>query len=390
MVELISRDGLSENSHRGAEGIGRRRFLHGAVEATVAATLGGCATVLGEPKGQPETLPTAETLAVPLADIHVHSDTSHSPWSIKRVANEFNVPAYKGKTVEEVRADIQAPPGSNWDTWYSHMVRTRQAYVSPQAIGALVEDILTDAANNGVDLIELRISLLSTVQALMANLGVKDPKEYSRYTQLVFDEVIKAAERQKGRISTDLVVSISSQQKYRAYLEDLLKFCRDYKNHIAALDITYEKGDPPSSFAREIESVRGDIRFLTIHCMEVMPPERGWDALKLQPDRIGHGIRAIEDMKLVEELRRRGIPLEMCVLSNLVTGTVKNVGEHPMRRLYDAGVTLMVGSDGCNDSSTLEDNYSLIRTAFGFTPEQMQELRRNSWEHSFRRLKEKA
>ncbi|MBI5413009.1 hypothetical protein HZA42_01505 [Candidatus Peregrinibacteria bacterium] len=322
-----------------------------------------------------------------LADIHVHSDTSHRPWSILRVVNEFNVPAYKGKTVEEVRADIQAPPGSNWDTWYSHMTRTRQAYVSPRAIGALIEDVLTDAANNGVDLIELRISLLSTVQALMANLGVKDPKEYARYTQLVFDEIIKAAERQAGKIDTDMVVSISSQQKYRMYLEDLLKFCRDYKDHITALDITYEKGDPPSSFAREVESVRGDIRFLTIHCMEVMPPERGWDALTLQPDCIGHGIRAIEDPKLVEELRRRGIPLEMCVLGNLVTGTVKNAGEHPMKRLYDAGVKLTVGSDGCNDSSTLKDNYRFIQKSLGFTPAQMQELRKNSWENSFRRLK---
>ncbi len=325
----------------------------------------------------------------PLVDVHVHSDCVHTPESILRVANEFGVAAYKGRTVEEVRADIQAPPGADWDTWYSHMVRTRQVYVSPEAIGALVEDILKDAAQNSVDVIELRLSLLSTVQALLANLGIKDKKEFFRHAVMVFDEVIKAVERCVSRIAADLIISISQQAKYAEFLPDLMQFCRDYRDHIAALDLTYEKGEAPSTFAVPIEAVRSDIRFLTIHCMEVMPPERGWDGLKLNPDRIGHGLRAIEDPALVKEIARRGIPLEMCVRSNLVTGAVKRIEDHPMRRLYDAGVTLMVGSDGCNDSSTLADNYRLIESAFGFTPEQMQELRRNSWENSFRQLRTK-
>ncbi|MBI2638297.1 hypothetical protein HYW83_01765 [Candidatus Peregrinibacteria bacterium] len=325
----------------------------------------------------------------PLVDVHVHSDCVHTPESVLRVANEFDVAAYKGRTVDEVRADIQAPAGADWDTWYSHMVRTRQVYVSPQAIGKLTEDILKDAAENGVDVIELRLSLLSTVQALLANLGIKDPKQFFTYAVKVFDEIIEAVERCTSRIATDLVISISQQAKYATFLPDLMQFCRDYRDHIAALDLTYEKGEAPSTFRAPIEAVRGDIKFLTIHCMEVMPPERGWDGLKLQPDRIGHGLRAIEDPALVAEIAQRQIPLEMCVKSNLVTGAVPRIEDHPMRRLYDAGVTLMVGSDGCNDSSTLADNYRLIESAFDFTPAQMAKLRRNSWENSFRQLKNK-
>lgn len=325
--------------------------------------------------------------SIPLVDTHVHSDCVHTPESVLRVADEFDVAAYKGRSVDEVRADIQAPPGADWDTWYKHMVRTRQVYVSPQAIGALVEDILNDATQNGVDVIELRLSLLSTVQALLANLGIKDKKEFFSHAVRVFDEIIEAVERCTSRIATDLVISISQQAKYAEFLPDLMQFCRDYRDHIAALDLTYEKGEAPSTFAAPIEAVRSDIRFLTVHCMEVMPPERGWDALKLNPDRIGHGLRAIEDPALVAELVRKGIPIEMCVKSNLVTGAVKRIEDHPMRRLYDSGVTLMVGSDGCNDSSTLADNYRLIESAFGFTPQQMDELRRNSWEHSFRQMK---
>lgn len=328
-----------------------------------------------------ETTPLA-----PLVDTHVHSDTSHTPESILRVANLYDVVAFKGKTVEQVQAEIQAPEGANWDTWYAHMIKTRQAYVSPEAIGALIEDILEDASAHGVDVIELRISLLSTVQALIANLSIKDPQAYFRYAQLVFEKIIEATQKKRSKIATDLVISISSQEKYQQYLADLMQFCRDYKDHIAALDITYEKGLSPSHFAAPIEAVRSDIQFLTIHSMEVMGPERGWEALKLDPDRIGHGIRAIEDPKLMEELRRRNIPLEMCVRSNLITGTAKK-DDHPIKKLFNAGIPLTIGSDGCNDGSTLKDNYEMIRRDFGFSEDELRKLRQNSWDFSFRQLR---
>ncbi|HAU40387.1 MAG: adenosine deaminase, adenosine deaminase [Candidatus Peregrinibacteria bacterium GW2011_GWF2_43_17] len=353
----------------------RRQVVGGLTAVAATSLLPGCLHH-----------PFANLTEVPLVDPHVHSDTSHSPESILRVANMFGVPAYKGRSVEEVRADIQAPPGADWNTWYDHMKRTRQAYVSPEAIGVLIEDVLRDAGRNGVSLIELRISLISTVQALLDNLGIQDPQERWKYTILVFDQIIEAAQRANDVIQTDLVVSISSQSKYRSHVPDLIKFCRDYRTHIIGLDITNERDLPPSTIAREIESIRGDIRFLTVHCMEVMPPERGWDALaSVSPDRIGHGIRAIEDPKLVEELVSRRIPLEMCVRSNLVTGTVSSLAQHPIRRLHDAGVTLMVGSDGCNDGSTLKDDYKLIGS-MGFSAGELAKLRKNSHDLAFRNM----
>ena len=58
-----------------------------------------------------------------------------------------------------------------------------------------------------------------------------------------------------------------------------------------------------------------------------------------------------------------------------------------MPKLYNAGALLVVGSDGCNDGSTLADNYDLIETSFGFTPEQMEKLRENSFRYAFREFK---
>ena len=59
-------------------------------------------------------------------------------------------------------------------------------------------------------------------------------------------------------------------------------------------------------------------------------------------ERIGHGIRAIDDPALVAHLAAKKIPLEICITSNLRTGAVASLAEHPVRRLYDAGVPIIL------------------------------------------------
>src|SRR5579883_1061492 len=87
------------------------------------------------------------------------------------------------------------------------------------------------------------------------------------------------------------------------------------------------------------EARRAGLR-LTAHAGEGTSPQSVWAALELGAERIGHGISAVEDPVLVKHLRNRAIPLEICVTSNLVTGVVKRVEEHPVRRLYEAGVPI--------------------------------------------------
>ncbi|MCK9186437.1 hypothetical protein M0P48_03295 [Candidatus Gracilibacteria bacterium] len=365
-----------ENSeHTSGHTIDRRTFIAGSV-ALAGSTLinkDGLAT----------------EKEVPLADIHVHSDCSHSANSIQARAQEFDIPAFKGKTVEEVSRIIYPPEGSDWNTWYKHLQQVRLAYVSPKAIGALIEDVIRDAAKNNVNFLELRVSLISTVDAMLKNQGItsQNNPQYWEAAKKVFDQILEALERTKKTtgIKTDLVMSVSCQKKYEVYVDELMRLCKDHKKHIVGIDLTNELDNPASHYRKQVEGIRGDIQGLTIHCMETQGPERGWDALTLNPDRIGHGIRAIEDPKLVEELISRGIPLEMCVRSNLVTGVVGNIADHPMPRLHKAGVKLTIGSDGCNDGSTLLDNYEMIQKAFGFTAQDMAGFRKNSFEALFRK-----
>ncbi len=123
---------------------------------------------------------------------------------------------------------------------------------------------------------------------------------------------------------------------------------------------------------------------LSIHAGETVGPESVRAAVRLGAERIGHGIRAADDPALLDELCERGIPLEICISSNLATGAVACLEEHPVRRIYDAGVPVILGTDDpAMFHTTLAREFELARTAFGFTEAELEELARNAWRYRF-------
>ena len=121
---------------------------------------------------------------------------------------------------------------------------------------------------------------------------------------------------------------------------------------------------------------------LTCHAGETSGPESIWDALEIGSERIGHGIRAVEDLRLMEYLRERKIPLEVCITSNVRTGAAPSLEQHPIRKLFDAGVPIILNTDdpalfGC----TLRSEYELAARKFGLPAS---ELAANAFRYAFR------
>jgi adenosine deaminase/aminodeoxyfutalosine deaminase len=141
----------------------------------------------------------------------------------------------------------------------------------------------------------------------------------------------------------------------------------------------------PAELFRDIfASAKWSGLHLTAHAGEGTSAESIWTALEIGAERIGHGISAIEDPVLMRHLRDRNIPLEVCITSNLVTGVVKRLEDHPIRRLHDAGVPISINTDdpamfGC----TLTGEYRLAAESFGFSESELESIAGNAFRYAF-------
>lgn len=104
----------------------------------------------------------------------------------------------------------------------------------------------------------------------------------------------------------------------------------------------------------------------------------------LGADRIDHGVRAIEDMELVEALAERQIPLGICPTSNVTLGLYETYAEHPIERLRRAGVLVSINTDDPAMLGTkLEREYAYCAAAFAWSDAEIRGIARTSIEASF-------
>jgi aminodeoxyfutalosine deaminase len=146
-----------------------------------------------------------------------------------------------------------------------------------------------------------------------------------------------------------------------------------------------EERGPAGCFAGVYRFAKDAGLRLTAHAGETAGPQSVWAALEIGAERIGHGIRAVDDAALLRHLRDRRVPLEVCISSNVSTGAAASLAAHPVRRLFDAGVPVTLNTDDpAMFAATLSGEYALAARQFGFSDAELREIAANAFRYGFR------
>jgi aminodeoxyfutalosine deaminase len=140
---------------------------------------------------------------------------------------------------------------------------------------------------------------------------------------------------------------------------------------------------PAKDFYPVFDFVRQNGLAVIPHAGEIAGAESIWAAVKGGARRIGHGIRAVDDPELMTYLKELDIPLEICITSNVCTGAVASIEDHPVRKLFDAGVPITLNTDdpGMFDT-TLSREYELAALQFGFSDDELQIISDNAFRYA--------
>lgn len=171
------------------------------------------------------------------------------------------------------------------------------------------------------------------------------------------------------------------------WFEEMAAQAAEYRREgIVAVGLGGDEFEMPArAFRRGFERARAGGMRCVAHAGERGGPAEIRDALDSLPlDRIGHGIGAARDRALVGEIARRGIPLEICPTSNVMTGAVASLGQHPLRALLEAGVKVAIGSDDRTlFGTTLRRELKIVSRELGCRPAEVRGMMETAVRGSF-------
>ena len=152
-----------------------------------------------------------------------------------------------------------------------------------------------------------------------------------------------------------------------------------------------EVGNPPSKFQAVFDLARSEGLLAVAHAGEEGPPSYIWEALDLlHARRIDHGVRCLNDGRLVDRLVVEQIPLTVCPLSNVKLRVFPDLRQHNLRRMLERGLRVTVNSDDpAYFGGYIKENYRQVAEALALSDDQVYTLARNSFLASFLRDSEK-
>jgi adenosine deaminase len=197
-------------------------------------------------------------------------------------------------------------------------------------------------------------------------------------------EVLKNSESEFG-ISSSLIATFLRDrpaEEALAVLAELIEM--DAPLVGVGLD-SAEVGHPPADFVDVFDLARANGLQCVAHAGEEGPPEYVWQALELLGvARVDHGIRSLEDPKLVDYLVSNRIPLTVCPLSNVRLRVVDTIADHPLPEMLERGLCVTINSDDpAYFGGYVDDNFAAVRDAFDLSADQLATLARNAVSASF-------
>lgn len=186
-------------------------------------------------------------------------------------------------------------------------------------------------------------------------------------------------------ISTRLIMCFLRDESAESALATF-EAARPHLDRITAVGLdSAEVGHPPSKFKEVFALAREAGLKCVAHAGEEGPPAYVWEALDvLGVDRIDHGVRSLEDERLVARLVADQVPLTVCPLSNVRLRVIDDLADHPLPAMLDAGLLVTVNSDDpAYFGGYADDNFTAVRDALGLDAETLRTLARNSFRASF-------
>lgn len=230
-------------------------------------------------------------------------------------------------------------------------------YRSHEDVWNIAYESMRAFADDGIHYIEVRFS--------PEHFAIHNNFDRLDITNIVVEAGKKAAEDTGTQIRYLLTFNRSrqTQEEMRELYDKVMSL---QLSEIIGIDLAGDELNyPPELFVDFFKAVKSDgYCGTTIHVGEVTPAKQVWDALNvLNADRIGHGTSAIEDTNLQRYLADNGIALEQCITSNRQTGSWTDEANHPLGRLYKAGVPVTINSDDptIQDSDLTDDYVKAVR-----------------------------
>ena len=300
--------------------------------------------------------------AMPKVELHVHLEGSIRPATLLRLARSNGV-ALPADDLEGLQAFYRF-------TDFDHFIRV---YITVCSCLQQPEDFSLIAYEFGADMARQNVRYAEVTFT---------PHPHVTNTGLPFDEVLAGINDGRARAAAEFGVEMG-------WVLDIVRGVPESQVQVAAWAAGAqdrgvvalglggpERENPPEDYVRGFDLAREAGLHRVPHAGEVAGPESVWGALRaLGAERLGHGVRCIEDPALVEYLREQQVPLEVCPTSNLRLGVYPSYAEHPLRRLWEVGLYVTLNSDDPPMFNTdLVNEYRAASGEMGFAREDLQSL----------------